>query len=503
MSPPARDAPADPRPATNRPLRRVALAAAVAWLLLAGAALATQDAAGPVAAGAVLGGVVAAVVLTRVRALRLASAAATAAYLAGLTIVTLIAGTTPGGGDAARVAVFTGNPNVLGAALVTTMTAWAAMSPGRRWVWWAWPLVGLAVLNTGSRTSGGALLAAGTVWLVLLALRLPRRRLLAPFVALLVLVAAAFAWQRGVVELTPNLLAAPSDLTHPAWRPLGERVEIVADAVPGPFDGTRAQRLTGNATPTGRNVIMQSIGRSESGVPYVASVYLQADEPQQVRLSSHLASVVCEVDETWRRCVTPVGYGNDVSQRQLHLRAVERGGGFDVYVFGAQYERGEAVTPFLDLRPTWIPQSMVNRYDLRRITFLPGDRVAIWRAGLEIARGSPWFGVGLEDSADAFRDRTREALGGDGVTYAHNLLVQLLAVHGLVGLAGVLLFVGALLSTLSRTGWVRLAPLLLAAALLNTWDLTLFEPEVLVPASLAVAYWSGRSGTALGASRPG
>jgi O-antigen ligase len=186
---------------------------------------------------------------------------------------------------------------------------------------------------------------------------------------------------------------------------------------------------------------------------------------------------------------------------QLHLQVLERGGTLDVYVFGAQYERGETATPFLDLRPAWIPQPMVNRYDLRRITFLPEDRVAIWRAGLEVFRASPWFGVGPGASADAFRARTREALAGDGVTYAHNLLVQLLAVHGAVGLIGALAFAGALLSTLSRSGWARLAPLLLALALLNTWDLTLFEPFVFVPAVLAVASWSGRSGAPLGSPR--
>ncbi|MFO8150687.1 MAG: O-antigen ligase family protein, partial [Trueperaceae bacterium] len=136
-----------------------------------------------------------------------------------------------------------------------------------------------------------------------------------------------------------------------------------------------------------------------------------------------------------------------------------------------------------------------------RITFLPEDRVAIWRVGLDIARGSPWFGVGLGASADAFRERTREALAGDGVTYAHNLLVQLLAIHGVVGSIGALVFAGALLSTLSGVGWARLAPLLLATALLNTWDLTLFEPSVLVPAVLAVAFWSGRSGASFGPPR--
>jgi O-antigen ligase len=487
---------ADTRPATNpiprAHLYRVGLAAAAAWLLLTVAALAVGDRVTLAAAGVVLGAVVAAVALARWHAFRGASVAAIGVYLAFLAAATLVAGLTPGSGDAARIAIFVGNPNVLGAALVTAMAAWAAVAPGRRWVWWAWPLVALAVLNTGSRTSGGALLAAGTVWMVLLALRLPRRRLLAPLVALLVVAAAAFAWQRGVVELTPNLLAAPSDLTHPAWRAHGERVEIVADAVPGPFEGTRAQRLVGSATPTGRNVLLQSLGRSEAGVPYVASVYLRADTPQQLRLSSHLASVICEVDATWRRCITPVGYGDDVRQRQLHLRAVDRGGSFDVYVFGAQYERGEAATPFLDLRPAWIPQPMVNRYDLRRITFLPENRVAIWQAGLGIARESPWFGVGLSASADTFRERTRASLGGDGVTYAHNLAIQLLAAHGVVGLAAALLFAGALLSTLSAVGWTRLAPLLLASALLNTWDLTLFEPPVFVPAVLAVAFWSGR-----------
>jgi hypothetical protein len=327
---------------------------------------------------------------------------------------------------------------------------------------------------------------------VLLALRLPRKWLLAPPAALVVVATAAVAWQRGVVELTPNLLAAPSDLTHPAWTALGDHVEVLDDAVAGPFEGTRAQRLVGRAMSTGSNVIMQSIGRSETGVPYVASVYLRADTPQRVRLSSHLGSVTCEVAANWHRCVTPVGYGDDVRQRQLHLRAFERGGSFDVYVYGAQYERGEAATPFLDLRPAWVPQSMVNRYDLRRIAILPEDRVAIWRAGLDLARGSPWFGVGLGASADAFRERTRVVLAGDGVSYAHNLLVHLLAAFGVVGLVGALVFAGALLSTLSRAGWARLAPLLLASALLNTWDLTLFEPFVLVPAMLAVASWSGR-----------
>jgi O-antigen ligase len=471
-------------------VRGVAVAAALAWLLLGAAAVAAGDPAGIARSGAVLVAVAAAVVASRWRPFRLLTVALLAVNAAALTGATLVAGAGPAGsGDAARLALFTGNPNVLGAALVTAMAAWAAVAPGRRWVWWLWPLVGLAVLHTGSRTSGGALLAAGAVWLSVQAYRWRPRLVLAPLVAIGVLAAAAVAWQRGVVELTPNLLASPSDLTHAEWRSLAERVEIVPDAAPGPYEGTRAQRLVGQATERGRGIVHQSIGRSETGVPYVASVYLRAETPQRVVLTSHLARVTCEVGTTWHRCVTPVGYGDDHAQRQIHIQTHERGGSLDVYVFGAQYERGDAATPFLDARPAWVPQAMVNRYDLRRVTFVPADRVEAWTAGLAIARAAPWFGVGQAASADAFRARTAD---GVNVSYAHNLAIELLAVHGVVGLVGAALVVAALLAALGGRGWARLAPLLVGTVLLNTWDVTLFDGPVFVPAVLGLAFWAGR-----------
>jgi len=415
-----------------------------------------------------------------------------AIYATGPTTATLIAGAAWGGtGDTARVDILTGNPNFLAAALVTAFTAWAAVAPWRRLVWWGWPLVALAVLHTGSRTAGGALLAAGTIWLVVQAIRDRSRLVLAPLLALAVLAAAALAWQRAVVELTPNLLAAPSDLNDPAWRhDLAQHVSVSDAGTPGPLPGTTAQRLAAQAKPEGTHLVHQTMGRSEEGVPYVASIYLRADEPQRLVLTSHLARVTCEVDETWQRCVTPVGYGDDYRQRQFHLYAVQRGGSVDVDVFGAQYERGSEATPFLDARPAWLPQTMVNRYDLRRVTILPSDRVAIWQAGLAIAREQPWFGLGLEASYEAFHERTGPILQLP-VTYAHNLLVHVLVVHGLVGLLGFLVILTAVLSSLSATGWARLAPMLVALALLNTWDLTFFEPTVFGAALAATAYWSG------------
>ena len=465
--------------------RRVALGALGAWPLLAGAAVAAGDPLGALWSSAALALLVATVWCARWPAFRRASAAAIALYALGLTAATLTVGWT-GTAEDARVQLFASNPNVLAAALVGAFGAWAAVAPRRRWVWWGWPLVALAVLHTGSRTAGGALLLAGTVWLVVQAVAGRSRWAWAPVVAVVTLAAAAVAWQYGVVERTPNLLASPSDLTDGAWRhDLAASLEIRGEGAPGPFAGTTAQRLIGTARPNRTHLAHQSIGRSEEGVPYVASIYLRSDTPQRFVLTSHLASVTCDVGPEWSRCVTPVGFGDDHAQRQIHLRAPVRGGSVDVEVFGAQYERGTEATPFLDARPRWVPQTMVNRFDLRRVSFLPENRLPPWRAGVELFGEHPWFGVGATAAPAAFLERTGRTMR-QPVSYAHNLFVQWLAVHGLFGVTGIVVVAVATLSQLSRRGWSRLAPLLAAFALLNTWDVTFHEPLVFAPALLAL-----------------
>ncbi len=479
-------------PVTERPLersatmRRVVLTALVGWALLSIASIGAGDPNGVPAIGAVVFGVVAAVWSMRWQAPRRVVAAGVGLYAGALTVATLLAGWTDVTDDA-RVQIVTGNPNVLAAALVTALAAWAALAPRRRWVWWGWPIVGLAVLHTGSRTAGGALLAAATVWLVVQAVRGRSRLAWAPVVAVAVLAAAAFAWQRGVVELTPNLLSAPSDFSDAAWRhDLAASVTVSDEGAEGPFPGTSAQRLVATARPDRTHLAHQSIGRSEDGVPYVASIYLRADTAQRFVLTSHLASVTCEVGPEWSRCVTPVGYGDDYLQRQIHLRAPVRGGSVDVEVFGAQYERGTEATPFRDVRPAWIPQTMVNRFDLRRVTLLPENRLPPWRAGVEIFMDQPWFGVGLAAAPDTFEERTGRTMSRP-VTYAHHLILQWLAVHGVIGVVGIAVIAVGVLSLLSATAWSRLAPMLVALALLNTWDVTFLEPTVFVAALLATA----------------
>jgi hypothetical protein len=483
---------AAPGPARTRAWRRLALGALIAWATVTVSSLAVGDARAVAVVGAALAGAAAVVVAAGAPALRRVAGVAVALYLAALATATLIAAaTSTDAGTEARIALFTGNPNDLGAALVVACTAWAALASRQRTVVWAWPLAALAVLNTGSRTSGGALLVAAAVWLVVLVLERRPRFLLAPLILVAVLALAALGWQRGVVEISPNRLAAPSDFTYRAWRTdLAARVDVEPDAVDGPFPETRAQRVSAQARPGGTALILQSTGGSEPGVPYVASIYARADEPQEFVLSSHLARTTCSVGPEWTRCVTPAAPGDGVAQAQFYVRATERGGAIDVHLFGAQYEIGTAASPFRDVRPAWLPQEMVLRYDLRRITLLPESRRVVWAAAVDLARAHPWFGVGLTAAPDAFRERTDHAFPG-GVTYAHHLVLQLWAVFGVIGLAGAAVLLVATLSTLHRPGWLRLAPMLVALALLNTWDLTLFEPEVALPALVAIGAWVG------------
>lgn len=463
---------------------------AVGWALLSVAALGANDPMGVARAGLAAGSIVVAGAAARWDPSRRLLSPALAAYAVALIAAAIAVGATLGAGDGeVRVALFTGNPNDLGAALVASVTAW--MAANRRWAWWAWlwPALAVAVIYTGSRTSGGAMLAASAVWIVVLGSRSRARSVVAILGAAAVLAILAGAWQYGVVERTPNMLGTPNDLGGPDWRHrFAASVDLVDRAGPGPFDGTHAQRLLARAREDGRNLIFQSVGRSQSGVPYVASLYLRSDTPQQLQLTSHLASTTCEVGPAWRRCVTPVGYGDDYLQAQFHLLATEPGGQIDVLVYGAQYEIGTSATPFQGGRPDWIPQAIVRRFDLRRLTALPQDRLAIWRAGLALARDHPWFGVGLPASEALLLERTRDSLRR-GVSYAHNLLVHLLLVHGMVGLVGAALIGGTLVVAAGRARWGRIAPLLVALSLLNTWDLTLFEPEVALPvvAGLALA----------------
>src|SRR5690606_25400171 len=104
---------------------------------------------------------------------------------------------------------------------------------------------------------------------------------------------------------------------------------------------------------------------SVNEAPYVGSVYLRAERTGQIGLSTNHISTVCNVGPSWSRCFTPVGFGNGCTcvQRQFHYLAP--GDYIDVYIWGAQVERGyspsqvenTSVSPFVDyLRSSVLPR---------------------------------------------------------------------------------------------------------------------------------------------------
>ncbi len=477
---------AAPHAATGTAVRWAYAAVGLAGVLLALAAAITGDVVGLAWAVLAPGLAFATIALARLPGFASVARWVSAAYLAVLAGATIAAGFAGVGLDeASRVEGFVRDANVLGAALVVAAAAWAAVAPARRWAAWAvalgWPLAATAVLYTGSRAAAGACVLAAAAWLVV-RFRRGRGAWALPALAALV-VLAALAWQRGVVEASPNLLAAPSDFAHREWRhDLAASVEVTAAAGEGPFDGTRAQQLRATAEPDGRALLLQTIGRSEPGVPYVASLYLRADASQRVVVSTHLSETTCDVGAAWTRCTTPPGIGDGVLQAQFYLLAVEPGGTLDVLGYGAQYEVGTQATPFRARRFAWLPQALVRRLDVREVDLLPEDRRAIWTAAYEVARTAPWTGVGASAASEALSTRT-----STGVVQAHNGLLHLWLVRGVLGVVAAALLAAALASAQPAGAWRALAPLLVALVLTNTWDVTASDALVVVPTLLAFA----------------
>ncbi|MFN2323517.1 MAG: hypothetical protein ABR510_11230 [Trueperaceae bacterium] len=477
---------AAPNAAFGPPSRWTFAAVGLAGVSFAVAAATTGDVVGLAWAALATGLVVATIALVRLPGFASVARWASAAYFTVLAVGTIAAGLAGVGLDeASRVEGFARDANVLGAALVVAAAAWAAVVPARRWAAWTvalgWPLVATAVLYTGSRAAAGACLLAAATWMVV---RFGRgRSAWAPLALAALVVLAALAWQRVVVEASPNLLAAPSDFAHREWRhDLAASVEVTAAAGEGPFDGTRAQRLRATADPDGRALLLQTIGRSEPGVPYVASLYLRADAPQRVVVSNHLTQTTCAVGAAWTRCTTPPGIGDGVLQAQFYLSAASPGGAVDIFVYGAQYEIGTEATPFQTRRFAWLPQALVRRLDVRNVDLLPEDRRTIWAAAFELARTAPWSGVGGPVAAAELSART-----GSGVVQAHNGLLHLWLVRGALGVVAAALLAAALAMALPAGAWRALAPLLVALVVTNTWDVTATELLVVAPALLAIA----------------
>jgi len=418
-------------------------------------------------------------------------------YLAVLAVATISASLGWFGAPVSgRVALFTGNPNALGAALVTALTAWVGVSSDRaRLAWAAWPVVGLAVLQTGSRTAAIGLAAGFMAWVLRRMLRSDpgvARWAVTASVVLGAILAAV--WQLGVVERTVNLVQAPHDLGHPVWTVApGTRIEVDRAATEGPMPGTRAQRISGVAGEARNLVVMQTIEIGRPGVPYVASLYLRSDTPQRIILGTRYTRTTCEVTTEWQRCITTPEQGDGSLTLRYDIRVPSAGGAFDVYVFGPQVERAWEASPFVAPR-AWLPPALVSRFDLRAIGDAPNDRTEAHTAALRLWRARPWIGYGREDARARM---IAETARGDqaGITHAHNTALQLLLEDGLFGLLAWLVVVGGIARFVPRGERSRLAPMVIALFVLNTWDATLFGGGGFYPMVVGVAVIAGKART--------
>lgn len=376
---------------------------------------------------------------------------------------------------AAEQVLFFDNINLLAASLVVlSVAALVLLRGGVGWLAVVVALSGVAL--TGSRTALLALLLACVVALLVMgASRWVRLAAAAALAA--VLVGFGSLWWLEQVPPERNLLRSSSDFNDVAWWVWGgASVAVTPRAAPGPYQGAWASRIRATSANNARLVLLSSVGPSQRGVPYIASVYLRASEPQQVILSSQLAWTTCELTTTWQRCVTPVGTGDGYSYLQLRFETLEPGGSFDVYAWGAQVEVGEGVSP-LEERGRNRLAALLSRQFAKESFWQDEARLCAFSAAWGMFLAHPVAGLGFGQYRQQF-----EAFDGCGLgvvlSHAHNLPLQLLAETGILGLLSWAIPFFGVLALGWRRHWRRLLPLVVAVLVLNTLDFSFYSKGV-------------------------
>ena len=375
--------------------------------------------------------------------------------------------------DGIRIQLFTDSPNLLGAGLVVGVLGTIAVQPRTKaWALWL-PVVALATAFTGSRTALLALLAGWGVYTLLRA-RDPWFRWVTLAAALLVVAFALLSTRQAIVEAgSPNLLRMTTSFGGSAWDAQFAREVLIQRAVaPGPMPSTRADRIAGAASNYAL-ILLQSVGRSVAGAPYIGSVYLRADVPQDVVLSTQMSRAVCRVSRTWQRCQTPVAFGDGLTNAQLRLEATEVGGSIDVYAYGPQLENSLVALPYAPRGTRFLPADVVERFGLLGgHLHAYGERVPAMAIALARFRESPVVGVGISGLATSFAPA--DGSNGDrSAAHAHNFLLERLAAEGVLGLLGWFLVLGTTAAFAFRGMGTHVLPLMVAVLILNSLDNTL------------------------------
>jgi O-Antigen ligase len=199
-------------------------------------------------------------------------------------------------------------------------------------------------------------------------------------------------------------------------------------------------------------------------------------------LSNNISKVTCNISGTWERCITPVGYGDKRRGIQLRLETVEKGGSLDIYVSGAQLEVGKQVTPYAAKYRVPARYYLLKRFDVQATDVVDRLRLTVMRAAWQDFLRRPLWGVGTDQLFELAKQSNTlfPELG-----HAHNLLLQLLATNGLLGLAAWALPLLGVLILFGRQHWRNLVPLYGAVVLLNLTDIPYYSAGFYYP------FWIG------------
>lgn len=427
---------------------------------------------------ATVGTAVTIVGITATRFGRSVAVAALTTFVIAGAVLTWMAGFgiwSPFGGNETRVRLYAENPNLLAADLAVAGAALMVVRSGTRVVALTIPMVALGLVLTGSRVALAAFLVAGVSWFFIQPMRRRTRSWIIAALSLVVAGLGAVWWQVEQQQRTENLLAISATFDEVYW---GERfadsIRIEATSKPGPLAGPNAERIIAVASEGDRLVLYAWAWGDTHALeaPYVASVWLRADEPQEVGLAVRSARTTCSVGTAWTRCVSPPWTGNGSAAAQFRLETSDPGGSFDVYAWGPQIEVGSEASPYAQKGGTVLPRHLLSRFDVQSTSLLDDSRVAAVRAGLTAFRDSAWWGWGRTEVASALRSVDD---GLDRLHHAHNGLVDRWVAEGTVGIVAWTLIVASAIASVALRSGLRIVPLVLALVVANALDSTFFH----------------------------
>ena len=359
-------------------------------------------------------------------------------------------------------------------------------------------LVSLMLLIIESRSIVSAYFTINMLYVFLNA----KNKIISGLVILIVIPIILYGVPRGLnylVRPRRNLIINSSDFSNPVWnKSLAKRFSIQKSDILDPAGKHNAFLLEAESDVNGPYpdvLVFQKIGISERDESYVASVYLKAKELRQtVKISTNLGkATLCNVTpDSWTRCITKPIEGNGQSHLQFKLKSALAGGGVSCYIWGAQLEAGYLASKPEITHFTWLMRSF-NSLDPKLRNLILGrkwlrfsTRSDIWKKSIGIFLSAPVFGVGQRELVAKLNEGALKERGLVG--HAHNLVLQILASFGLVGLLAWCISFAIVLISFSR--FDKIWPMILLVVFINMFDYVYFTNLAYYSFWLTIGYFS-------------